>query len=234
MPSSIDIEKFRTILGASKTSTKKEITTKYRKLAMKLHPDHNKNTPESTRLFQELNDAHEYLSKEAERQEKERRQCEQEAAAATKNHKTVVGFLEANMFHVVGLQGSLWVFSAVSGSVKDMAIFYFGLFILLLPSPTSWTKVLMDRKQKVTPMYEDFHGPGASFDIVAKTMLLPWAGICAVSWGWGLADRLLQFIAIVLFGCAVMYLPKGFWALVHPSLPNYGFGMEMTAEKVQN
>lgn len=50
------------ILGVSKDATTDEIRKAYRKLARKHHPDLNPNDPESSKLFQQINEANEVLS----------------------------------------------------------------------------------------------------------------------------------------------------------------------------
>lgn len=50
------------ILGVDKTATDKDIKNAYRKLARKHHPDLNPDSPESNKLFQQLNEANEVLS----------------------------------------------------------------------------------------------------------------------------------------------------------------------------
>lgn len=50
------------VLGLSKQSTKDEIKKTYRKLAMKYHPDVNKNNKEAEKMFMEINEAYEVLS----------------------------------------------------------------------------------------------------------------------------------------------------------------------------
>jgi molecular chaperone DnaJ len=50
------------VLGVSKDSNKDEIKRAYRKLAMKYHPDVNKDNPDAEKHFMEINQAYEVLS----------------------------------------------------------------------------------------------------------------------------------------------------------------------------
>ncbi len=54
------------VLGVSKTATKAEIKSAYRKLALQWHPDKNK-TPEAEKKFKEINNAYEVISDETKR-----------------------------------------------------------------------------------------------------------------------------------------------------------------------
>eukprot|EP00811_Abedinium_folium_P031292 NODE_5083_length_1810_cov_5.221628.p1 GENE.NODE_5083_length_1810_cov_5.221628~~NODE_5083_length_1810_cov_5.221628.p1 ORF type:complete len:481 (+),score=111.75 NODE_5083_length_1810_cov_5.221628:90-1532(+) len=55
------------VLGVSPTASVDEIRIQYRKLALKLHPDKNRNDPNATQRFQELQEAYEVLSDEERR-----------------------------------------------------------------------------------------------------------------------------------------------------------------------
>jgi len=54
------------ILGVTKSATQAEIKKAFRKMAMKYHPDRNKD-PEAEEKFKEVNEAHEVLSDENKR-----------------------------------------------------------------------------------------------------------------------------------------------------------------------
>lgn len=53
---------FYQILGVSRSANINQIKKAYRKLAKELHPDKNKDDPETTRKFQDLGAAYEVLS----------------------------------------------------------------------------------------------------------------------------------------------------------------------------
>ncbi|XP_071041374.1 dnaJ homolog subfamily C member 5 isoform X2 [Parasteatoda tepidariorum] len=55
------------ILDLPKTSTQEEIKKKYRQLALKYHPDKNRDDPEASDKFKEINKAHSILSDETKR-----------------------------------------------------------------------------------------------------------------------------------------------------------------------
>jgi len=50
------------ILGVEKTASEKEIQSKYRKLALKFHPDRNRGDEEACEKFKEINMAYGVLS----------------------------------------------------------------------------------------------------------------------------------------------------------------------------
>ena len=50
-----------TVLNVPESATAEEIKKSYRKLSLQWHPDRNKNSPESTTKFQELNAAYEMI-----------------------------------------------------------------------------------------------------------------------------------------------------------------------------
>lgn len=55
------------LLDIPKTSTNDEIKKKYRRLALKYHPDKNPDNPEAEEMFKEINHAHHILSDEKKR-----------------------------------------------------------------------------------------------------------------------------------------------------------------------
>ena len=57
----VDYKDYYKILGVSKNATEDEIKKAYRKLAKQYHPDTNKNNPEATEKFKEINEAYEVL-----------------------------------------------------------------------------------------------------------------------------------------------------------------------------
>ena len=58
---------FYEVLGVSKTASADEIKSAYRKLAKKYHPDLNKDNPDASAKFKEVNEAYEVLSDETKR-----------------------------------------------------------------------------------------------------------------------------------------------------------------------
>lgn len=58
---------FYEVLGVSKTASSDEIKSAYRKLAKKYHPDLNKDNPDASAKFKEVNEAYEVLSDETKR-----------------------------------------------------------------------------------------------------------------------------------------------------------------------
>jgi DnaJ-class molecular chaperone len=63
------VKDYYKILGVSESATQDEIRKAYRGLAIKLHPDKNKDAPESEESFKELVEAYETLSNENKRRE---------------------------------------------------------------------------------------------------------------------------------------------------------------------
>lgn len=62
------------VLGVSRNATSEEIRRAFRKLAMKLHPDKNRNSPDASAKFQELNEANDILKDPAKRARYDREQ----------------------------------------------------------------------------------------------------------------------------------------------------------------
>jgi molecular chaperone DnaJ len=50
------------VLGIARDATQREVKQAYRKLAMKFHPDHNPEKPESEASFKQIQEAYEILS----------------------------------------------------------------------------------------------------------------------------------------------------------------------------
>ena len=57
----MDIAQAKAIFSIDRELTKPELTKMYRKLSIKVHPDHNQNDPESSRKFQDLSEAYTVL-----------------------------------------------------------------------------------------------------------------------------------------------------------------------------
>jgi len=62
-------EDYYKLLGVSKTATKDEIKTAFRKLAMKYHPDKNDNNKEAEEKFKKINEAYAVLSNDEKRKQ---------------------------------------------------------------------------------------------------------------------------------------------------------------------
>jgi len=67
LPLSTLAQNYYTTLSLSPTATKKEVKSAYRTLALKWHPDKNKNSPESVEKFKEIAEAYEVLSDDSQR-----------------------------------------------------------------------------------------------------------------------------------------------------------------------
>lgn len=63
------MENYYKILGVSEDADAKEIKTKYRKLAMKYHPDRNPNDKKAEEMFKTISEAYEILGDENKRKE---------------------------------------------------------------------------------------------------------------------------------------------------------------------
>ncbi|RME47351.1 MAG: J domain-containing protein [Deltaproteobacteria bacterium] len=63
------VKDYYDILGVSKTASTEEIKKAYRKLALKYHPDRNKEDPEAERKFKEISEAYAVLSDPEKRKE---------------------------------------------------------------------------------------------------------------------------------------------------------------------
>lgn len=62
-----EVSTYYDILGIKKTATQAEIKRSFRKLALKYHPDKNKNSEESKKKFMQIVEAYEVLSDEMSR-----------------------------------------------------------------------------------------------------------------------------------------------------------------------
>ena len=58
---------FYSILGVSKDASQEEIKKQYKKLALKWHPDKNKDNPEAEQKFKDIAEAYAVLGDEAKR-----------------------------------------------------------------------------------------------------------------------------------------------------------------------
>ena len=57
----LDCDPYQT-LGIARDATQREVKQAYRRLALKLHPDHNPEKPEATERFKQIQQAYETLS----------------------------------------------------------------------------------------------------------------------------------------------------------------------------
>ncbi len=111
-----------TLLGVSKSATKDEIKSAYRKLAKKLHPDVNKNDPKVADRFKEVTAAYSLLSDEKLRKQYDTGQVD--ASGQQQNP-----FAGGNPFGGGGPQSGFGGFNRTSaGGQDDMADLFASLF----------------------------------------------------------------------------------------------------------
>ena len=113
-----------TLLGVSKSATKDEIKSAYRKLAKKLHPDVNKNDPKVAERFKEVTAAYNLLSDENLKRQYDTGQVD--ASGQQQNP-----FAGGNPFGGGGPQtgfGGFGGFNRTAGGQDDMADLFSSLF----------------------------------------------------------------------------------------------------------
>jgi len=91
------------ILGVKENATKKEIHEAFRKLALKYHPDRNKNISQS--IFKEINEAYQVLSNDELRKEYDEKYFIKRSKKK-KSHEPVIKYKDDNNIFYSDAKGS--------------------------------------------------------------------------------------------------------------------------------
>ena len=109
------------ILGVSEDADAKEIKAKYRKLAMKYHPDRNPDDKKAEEMFKTISEAYEILGDENKRKEYDEKssRAEQNSESAKRGAEAFFRNFSANPNDIKNMFESTFDVNNMSSSDKD-------------------------------------------------------------------------------------------------------------------